>query len=520
MGNDKETATIVNVYEGGQVNVAYDNSTINAMQDNGKDWEKERIGNNEKIIKKVQNLIMRGEYERAKELLFELETNNLSGEEAFLKNLYMGKCYIYLAQDLKESKKKSHLREGLCCLKEAQDNWKNQKEEYIYDFYFLYTNACLQLSELERTIDYYKMGIDLYDKGILKDKIKSIDDPQRYRLYLDYALLLDGASYYSSGKEAKDYLIKESECYFIIGTLEELIDKGIDYESAYRYFANAGRCFEQLLEFSEEDFEQLADNAIESYNNALDSRLTSLSNHPDRYGLIYNNLGNIYSRLISEKGSIEDFEVARDCYDKALKAYENIDDKMKYYECFSNKARLLASNYKRSGTEEDFEEVKDLLKDIIKERKKIGDISGSYLSNFQLAQLYFDGGFKNNDICRLKKSMTIYSDILEFYTKEYVPDKYFKGLYGKYRASCCLAEVQEDIKAVEENINELLDILLKNKDILSEYLISLYADLVKNTFFYYAKWNEYIDDKLSELYIKIKTIFERLNLDFEDYIVP
>ena len=519
MGNDKETATIVNVYEGGQVNVAYDNSTINAMHDNAKDWEKERIGNNEKIIKKVQNLIMRGEYERAKELLFELETNNLSGEEAFLKNLYLGKCYIYLAQDLKESKKKSHLREGLCCLKEAQDNWKNQKEEYIYDFYFLYTNACLQLSELERTIDYYKMGIDLYDKGILKDKIKSIDDPQRYRLYLDYALLLDGASYYSSGKEAKDYLIKESECYFIIGTLEELIDKGIDYESAYRYFANAGRCFEQLLEFSEEDFEQLADNAIESYNNALDSRLTSLSNHPDRYGLIYNNLGNIYSRLISERGRIEAFEVARDCYDKALKAYENIDDKMKYYECFSNKARLLASNYKRSGTEEDFEEVKDLLKDIIKERKKIGDISGSYLSNFQLAQLYFDGGVKNNDICRLKKSMTIYSDILEFYTKEYVPDKYFKGLYGKYRASCYLADVQKDIKTVEENIYELLDILLENKDILSAYLISLYADLVKNSFFFCVGWNGYSDDKLSELYIKIKTIFESLNLNIEDYII-
>lgn len=57
MGNDKETATIFNVYGGGQVNVAYDNSTINAMHDNAKDWKKEKIGNNEKIIKKVQNLI-------------------------------------------------------------------------------------------------------------------------------------------------------------------------------------------------------------------------------------------------------------------------------------------------------------------------------------------------------------------------------------------------------------------------------------------------------------------------------
>lgn len=298
MEKNDESVKIINV---GQMNIACDNSTINATQDIMQDCKKEEIKDNKKIIKKVENLIKRCEYEKAKELLFELEVNNQSVGEEFLKDLYLGKCYIFLAQNLKGDKKKNFLQEGFCCLKDAQDNWQDQKEEYIYDFYFLYINACLQLAELEGKIDYYKMGIDLYNEGILDSKIKDFSDPQRYRLLLDYALLLDGASKYSKGRAAKEYLIEESKCYFIIGTLEEITNKGIDEESAYRYFVNAGRCFEQLLEFSEKEFDQLSESVIEFYNNALDSRLVSLSVHPDRYGLVYNNLGNIYSRLYSEK---------------------------------------------------------------------------------------------------------------------------------------------------------------------------------------------------------------------------
>lgn len=517
MKKDQDKSVNINIFAS-QVNAAYDSSTINATQDNMETGEKDEINENEKLIKKVQNLIKRAEYEEAKVLLFELESNNMSGDEAFFGNLYLGKCYIYLAQDLQENKKKSYLQEGVSCLEDAKKNWQDQKEEYVYDLYFLYINACIQLGELERRIDYYKMGIELYEKGILKTKIKDINDPKRYRLYLDYALLLDKASHYSKRNEAKRYLVEESKCYFVIGALEEVMDQGIDEESAYRYFVNAGRCFEQLLEFSEEDFEQLADSVIEFYNNALDSRLASLNSYPDRYGLVYNNLGNIYSRLISRGKTNVSFEMAANCYDKALKAYEHVNDKVKYYECLSNKARLLLSSYKKNGTKKDFEEIKDLLKSIIKKRKKIGDIEGVYFSKLQLAQLYVYGGNKNKDIDMLKKSISIYNDTLEFYTREYTPDLYYKTLYGKHSASCYLADVQKDIRVVEISLEELLEFLVKNKDDLTDYIVLLYASLVKKLFFVCVNCNGYDKDKLEELYSRIKIVFCELNLNIENYI--
>lgn len=518
MNKDNDSTMIFNIYNEGQLNVASDSSTINATQNNKQDSGKEEPSDIYKKIKKIENLNKRSEFEKAKELLFDLETNNLSAEQEFLKDLYLGECYIFPAQDCKENNKKELLQKGFLCLKDAKKNWQNQKDEYIYYFYHLYINVCLQLAELEKRIDYYIMGIELYNKGILDTKKRDFSDPERYRLLLDYALLLDGASKYSKGKEAKDYLIEESNCYYTIFTLEELMNKGIDEESAYRYFVNAGRCFEQLLEFSDEDSDQLADSAVEFYKNALDPRLVSLNKFPDRYGMVYNNLGNVYSRIISRGKSTVTFEMARDCYDKAWKAYDNIKDMQKCLECRSNKARLLISNYKKRGTKKGYEEIEDLLKSIIQERKNIDDIYGSYLSNLQLAQLYFDAGVKNSDGCMLQKSMSICSDVLDYYTKEYVPDLYFKTLYCRYRASSSLAEMQKDITVVKKNIEEILDVLQKNKGDLSENLVLLNADLVQKLFFIYVELNECGEEKLEEVYIKIKTVFNKIDLNIEDYI--
>lgn len=78
MNKDNDSVTAFNFYNEVQLNVASGNSAIRAIQSNKQDSGKEGSGDIDKYIKKVENLLKRDEYKRAKELLFDLETYNLS----------------------------------------------------------------------------------------------------------------------------------------------------------------------------------------------------------------------------------------------------------------------------------------------------------------------------------------------------------------------------------------------------------------------------------------------------------
>lgn len=78
--------------------------------------------------------------------------------------------------------------------------------------------------------------------------------------------------------------------------------------------------------------------------------------------------------------------------------------------------------------------------------------------------------------------------------------------------------MQKDITVVKKNIEEILDVLQKNKGDLSENLVLLNADLVQKLFFIYVELNECGEEKLEEVYIKIKTVFNKIDLNIEDYI--
>ena len=53
----------------------------------------------------------------------------------------------------------------------------------------------------------------------------------------------------------------------------------------------------------------------------------------EKYGLIYNNMGNIYAlQFCRNTKDKEKIEKAKECYEKASKAYEAIGDKKSYYE--------------------------------------------------------------------------------------------------------------------------------------------------------------------------------------------
>jgi hypothetical protein len=334
---------------------------------------------------------------------------------------------------------------------------------------------------------------------------------------LDYALLLDKYCEFCNSNHAKKVLEKEYACYQIIGTIEEIENSGLDYESAYRFFVNFVRCLEKLIEYSDDKYDELFKDTIELYNNALDAELVSLRKYPDRYGLVNNNLGNIYGKYGSIKKDVQYFDLAEECYKKSLEACKISKDKEKQYAYMSNYSRLLSDKYNKFNSKKDFVSAEKMLVETIEKRLEICDYDGAYISKYQLAQLYLFCAKHNNDENKANKAIGLYKKILEYFTKEYKLDVFYKANGGLYESELVLYKIQKNSIQLVECIEEQIEFIKEQYKKMSSLVSSVYLRTMVSTFFVIANEMK-MDQEAEKLYKTIEQLLKTMELDINNYI--
>lgn len=520
--NEKNVNININVKEGAVINVAKDNGTIISSQYTGKDAGKveepvKLISEEEK--NRIQNLIKRNELIEAKEKLKELELIATTNSDAFFISFNLGKCYLLIAEKQEDRRKKEQdLHNAMDLLIQANVTCKDNKQEDIYEMYYIYMNICLRLGELLENAEYYKKGIELFEDNKLEKKIGDENKSDKYVLLLDYALLLDKYCEFCNSNDAKKVLEKEYACYLIIGTIEEIKNSGLDVESAYRFFVNFGRCLEKLIEYSDDNkYDELFNNTIELYNNALDADLVSLRKSPDRYGLVNNNLGNIYGKYGSIKKNIEYFDLAEKCYKKSLKACEITKDIETYYSYMSNYSRLLSDKYNKFNSEKDLVLAEKMLIDSIEKRIEICDYDGGYISKYQLAQLYLFCAKHKKDEDKANKAIVLFKDILEYFTKEYKLDVFHKVNGGLFESEVVLCEIHNNSIQIVKCIEEQIEFLREQFQKMSSLVSTVYLRTMVSTFFVIANEMK-MDQEAEKLYKTIEQLLKTMELDINNYI--
>lgn len=511
---DKQVTYTIIAKEGSQINLANDSGTINASQYNSS----ESSQRNEKDKRSIQNLIESYEYKAALDLLRNLELNIKDESEFMFVCFNMGRCYLHLSDKVNSDEKEKYLFNAYYYLCEAEKKREYATEKELIDLYILTINTCIRLGKLKKEIIFFETGVTMCEERVKALINNNINDVRKYTLLLDYALLLDEISKYCNSSEAKGYLIKEYLCYILISDLEELIDIGVDYDTAFRLFNNAGRCSEQLIEYAEDEEEEqrYIKSAEELYKNALNDKLANLRKFPKNYGIVYNNLGNLYSRKFAQKILVVTNQEALSCYEKALSAYKDIKEFGQYYEVMSNKARVLNSIYQESKNDEDYFKTEDLLSEIIKARGDMNNISGAYFSRFHLAQLYMYYAQIKQDQVSIQKAIDILKGCVEYFTEEYIPDYYYKIEVSRFKALVLLVRLKNDGNGCKELIEKIGEFMICKKNNISNKILDICAELVIELFFLIID-NELLGEQI-QLYQYISEKFRDVNLKIENYI--
>lgn len=470
-------------------------------------------------LEKISKLFDSEEYDKAMDELRNLEVYKKNNFEEFFVNLYIGKIYVEKSMIVSEkTKKESFLINALRYLEKAEKNKKVADKNEVYDLYIFLVMTYIELGRLENEEDFYLIGISKCEDDIeflIKNEIENI---KKYRLILDYALLLDEASQYLEKSQAIVFLKKEYTCYLLINKLEDLLNVGVDYDTAFRLFNNAGRCCEQLIQF-ESDLKmkkKYLSDAIELYKNALDNKLSNLHSEKKRYAMAYRNLGNVYMYAALTKMLSINYCDAIECYEKSIRAYELLKDDVEYYKSLSNKARALCSVYKESEDENVYNLAEQLLLNIIDKRITLEDIKGSYNSRIQLAQLYTVFGECNSEVNKIKASTKLFNEILEYYTEEYMPMYNIQILYGKYDNERILHKIDGNQEGSKLLIEEILQMLINKKYNISFEVRELYIELISKIFF--EGTSDFTYEGRYQLYNNIAEQFKVLNIDINNYI--
>lgn len=199
--------------------------------------------------------------------------------------------------------------------------------------------------------------------------------------------------------------------------------------------------------------------------------------------MVYNNLGNVYAlQYCYNKEDREKIEKSKQCYQKASKAYKNINDEKNYYECLSNMARVMVSIYDLDKNNEEFEEIEQLLNEIIEQRFKLREASGAYISKIQLAQLYVTSANNNADSVILEKAIQLYNEVLDFYSKDYMPDNYYKIYFGRYRAKSLFVTLTKEWDKIGDNIKTVFKFLEEESCHMLSYTKELYVQQLNYRF--------------------------------------
>lgn len=512
---EKEVIYHINAEKGSQVTIANDAASINVSQGINNEYKK-----NEDDIRVIENLIESCEYKAALDLLRKFQIHVKAENERAFTYLNMGRCYFYLTNvEEFHGDKENNLYNAYYHLNEAEKRKEHLIKKELIDLYILLINTCLELGRFKKELTYYEMGVSICEKKVEMLINNDKTDLKKYRLLLDYALLLNDASQYLDFHKGKEYLMKEYSCYLLISGLEELIDNGVDYDTAFRLFNNAGRCSERLIEYAKDNKEeqQFIKSAEELYRNALDEKLTNLRKYPRNYGMVYNNLGNLYSRKDSQKILSVTYQDALLCFDKSLTAYKNVKDNEKYYEVMSNKARVLNSIYQGSKKDEDYFVTEKFFLEIIDARNKMQFISGVYYSKIHLAQLYINYGQIKQDFNKIQKAIDILNECTEYFTEEYMPDIYYKIKAKRFNALYLLVISKNNTKKCNILLEEIVEFMISKKDKMSNVIIEACADIVIKLFFCIVENDLYEVQK--QVYQFIENKFKSINLNIDKYVI-
>lgn len=515
----QNSASVYNI-NAEQVNIANDNGQISAIQAKHSfedDLRMKKISADNMFEQKkteIDELFTLKEYERAYNKLEKLKTYAAEPEEIFWVDFLYGKYYLLLFD---ENKEKNHLDNAMQYFEKAMKYMELNAKSNYEECHFYILNCYVRISMTYGEVIWYEQGIKYFEK--YKQELIEFDIKRnrKYTTILDYALLLvESSSFYDSIK-AKENLMKAFALYKIIYDSGEKEKYYVDEETMYRYYANGGRCCQLLAEYKEAEHEEAEEFyviAIQLYEQLLETGIITLRN-PERYGRLYNNLGNIYIAYYnSNPEDIEKVEKSKAYYEKALVAFRNMKDEGKYYECLSNKARVMISLYDLKGGKEQFEEIEKILIETIEKRIQLGKDSGAYISKIQLAQLYTR---QKDDEKKLERAIQLYDEALEYYSANYMPDNYLKINVGRFQAQCLLLFLKNDIEKLGREIKDMLECVSKRVYQMSYYVKKLYAHHIATSFFLYTEKEDCINQE--DIYEKMKIAFEKMNVDINDYII-
>lgn len=506
----------MNIYiqDGAQINIANRDGKIEANQKNI--FESDTIKNNSSDFKQkceeIEELFDVREYERIFNSLEELKRNAFDESDAFWVNFLYGKYYLFLFIEEKTNERKN-LDNAMEFFERSIGLMSEDKKELYEECHRYIVNCYIRMGKLYEEAEWYEKGIQYCEKNIQGLVNYDKKNNGKYAEILDYALLLVESSGFNTIAEAKKRLQEAFSLFNLIYKEEEVYNRKLDKETLYRYFANAGRCCQLLAEY--DGCEEYLEKAIEFYEQLLETTKISLR-EPKKYGLIYNNMGNIYAlQFARNTADKEKVEKTKESYEKASKAYKDIGDKESYYECLSNKARAMISLY--NGNEEIFCKIESLLNEIIKKRLELENYAGAYKSRVHLAQLYVKYGRINGSREKLMKSLELYEDAIEFYTKDYNPDIYYKICYGRFETKSLLFRFEMELSELYNNIKDMLKLLKREFSSMTAFTRNLYIKQIVSDFFVYVENNSSVE-KQKELYYIIEKDFKQMDLNVNEYI--
>ncbi len=530
---EKNSAVIFNV-SGGQINIAKENAKIDVIMNNiesAKDQKKKDVLVNnvyqdneqkgrtdEKVFKEkceeINDLFDTREYGMIFDSLKELKKYAFDKTDIFWVDFLYGKYYLFLFEEEKTNKKKN-LDNAMKFFEKSIGLMSEDKKELYEECHRYIINCYIRMGEVYEEAEWYEKGIQYCEMNLQELIDCDKKNSRRYTAILDYALLLVESSRFNTKVEAQKKLEKAFSFFSLIYKIEEVHNHKVDKETLYRYFVNAGRCCQLLAEY--DGYEEYLEYAIEFYEQLMEITKISLREQ-EKYGLIYNNMGNIYAlQFCRNTKDKEKIEKAKECYEKASKAYEAIGDKKSYYECLSNKARTMISLYNVNGNNDTFYEIENLLKEIINNRLKLEIYAGAYISKVHLAQLYVKYAKINQSREILRKAQELYDDALEFYTKDYNSDMYYKICYGCFEVKSLLFVFAKELSGIYNNIEDMLKLLKKEFNDMTDFTRNLYIEQIVKDFFIYVDNNGSVE-KRENLYHIIENDFKQMDLDVNKYI--
>ena len=509
----------ININKGAQINIVNGNGKIDASQKNIVENESSKSifewKDNEKFEdqrENIEELFGVREYEKAFNALRELRKYANEKNEKFWVEFLYGKYYLLQFDEENENKRKN-IYNAMNFFEKAIALMTEEEKESYEECHHYIINCYIRMGEEYSEARWYEKGIHYCEENILELVTCDSKKRRKYTAILDYALLLVESSIYHSENKAKERLEKAFTFFKLIYNLEEADNSKVNVETIYRYFVNAGRCCVLLAEY--EGYEEYLNYAIEFYEQLLESGIINLRD-PARYGMVYNNMGNVYAQQYSK--NIKDKEKinkAKDCYEKASKGYKNLKDEKSYYESLSNMARAMMSLYDLSESGEEFEKLEQLLKDIIDNRFELGDSTGAYISKIQLAQLYVNYTEQNKDSRVLEKAINLYDEALEFYSKDYRLDTFYKISYGKFYARSLLTTLTMEWDELSDDMISVLNFLNVESKNMTLSVKTLFVNQIIRNFYIYVE-NSTKNDR-EKMYNYIKYICEQIGFDINKY---